>query len=87
MDQTEELQIIYCSNKRCRQVLAETDGEKIRCVEEIPDENRLSGRKKKYNPLYCVHCRQTTRWYKPKFQSRVTKIEKFVSQPKLKKSD
>jgi hypothetical protein len=54
---------IPCSNKKCRRILAKTDGIFIEPENERVFSKLLSHRKKRFNPLYCIHCHQITRWY------------------------
>lgn len=73
-----------CSNIGCRAVLAQTDGEKITPVNNRVFSNKLSDKKKKFHPLYCVRCHQITRIYKNKFQSKIQKKEKFINRIDIK---
>lgn len=75
-----------CSNKECRQVLGSTDGDKIIPIRTDVLSNKLSDKKKKFNPLYCVSCGHITRIYKKKFQSKIKKKEKFIRQIGNKKA-
>jgi hypothetical protein len=76
MEKENSPKIIHCSNRNCRQPLGKMEsGSFIVPENEQVFSKGLAEKKKKANPLYCVHCRRYTRWYK----------EKFVSKPKLKK--
>ncbi len=54
---------VRCSNKKCRHVLAKTDGIHIKPENEQVFSKLSVYKKKRFNPLYCVHCYQITRWY------------------------
>ncbi len=83
MSQSSELKDIICSNKECRRVLAQITADKIISVDIRVSSDKLSDKKKKFSPLYCIHCGRTTRFYKKKFQSNTK--QKFITSPKLLK--
>ncbi len=77
MNQSSQLKYIFCSNKECRRVLAQTDGIKITAVNDRVFVNKISDRKKKFNLFYCIYCHRFTRFYKKKFEPKIKKKEKF----------
>jgi hypothetical protein len=87
MKPKKDTEIIICSNKYCGNLLGRFDGTKIAPENERVLSNKLSDKKKKFHPLYCIYCHRTTRFYKKKFNSKFKASPKFVLTPKFKKTD